>query len=142
MKRAIGILILILAAVFALIQLVPYGRAHDNPAVQSTPNWDSPQTEALARRSCFDCHSNETIWPWYSNIAPASWLIQRDVDEGRLYLNFSVWDGYRNQAGEIVEIVQEGEMPPFQYFILHPNARFTDAERQQFIQGIQTTATR
>lgn len=65
---------------FALLQLVPYGRNHTNPPAVSQIAWDSPQTLDLAQRACFDCHSNETKWPWYTNIAPFSWLIQRDVD--------------------------------------------------------------
>jgi len=62
--------------VFIAMQLVPYGHAHTNPPVTGEPKWDSPQTRELAKRACFDCHSNETDWPWYSNIAPVSWLIQ------------------------------------------------------------------
>jgi hypothetical protein len=58
-------------ALFALIQVVPYGRSHTNPPVQSEPKWDSPQTRALAVRACYDCHSNETTWPWYTNVAPS-----------------------------------------------------------------------
>ncbi len=84
---AAGVLVVGLIA----IQLVPYGRNHTNPPVQSEPNWDSPETRALAERACFECHSNETAWPWYSNIAPVSWLVQHDVDEGREKLNFSEW---------------------------------------------------
>jgi hypothetical protein len=75
---------------FAAIQLVPVKR--DNPPVVSEPNWDSPQTRALAQRACFDCHSNETVWPWYAHVAPASWLAAHDVHEGRGILNFSDWD--------------------------------------------------
>jgi len=82
---------IVLAGVIVLIaiQLVPYGHAHTNPPVTGDPQWDSPQTRELAKRACFDCHSNETVWPWYSNIAPVSWLIQHDVDEGRSRMNFS-----------------------------------------------------
>jgi hypothetical protein len=76
-------LVLLIAAgaalLVALIQAVPYGRAHSNPPVVSEPAWDSPRARELAVRACFDCHSNETVWPWYSNIAPVSWLIQSDV---------------------------------------------------------------
>ncbi len=83
------------AAGFGLLQLVPYGRNHTNPPVAAEPAWASAQTRALAVRACFDCHSNETTWPWYSNVAPVSWLIQRDVDEGRRRLNFSEWNTTR-----------------------------------------------
>ena len=65
--------------VLLIIQFVPYGRDHTNPPVIAEPAWDSPQTRALFFRACADCHSNETKWPWYSTIAPASWLITRDT---------------------------------------------------------------
>jgi mono/diheme cytochrome c family protein len=118
-----------------LIQLVPYGRDHENPAVVAEPSWDSQQTRDLAVRACFDCHSNETTWPWYSNIAPLSWLIQRDVDEGREHLNFSEWNR-RQRSGESAETVREGEMPPPYYTVTHPNARLSDAEMQALAQGL------
>lgn len=118
-----------------LIQLVPYGRDHQNPDVVAEPSWDSPQTRDLAVRACFDCHSNETTWPWYSNIAPLSWLIQRDVDEGREHLNFSEWNR-RQRSGESAETVREGEMPPPYYTVTHPNARLSDSEMQALAQGL------
>lgn len=121
-----------------LIQFVPYGRDHDNPAVLAEPAWDSPATRAFAVTACFDCHSNETAWPWYTNIAPMSWLVQRDVDEGRESLNFSEW-GRSGEAEDAAETVSEGRMPPFQYVILHPDAKLSDADRQAFIDGLVAT---
>src|SRR5690348_18457917 len=96
---------LVLAAIvlFGLIQLIPYGHNHTNPPVAQEPTWDSPQTRDLAVRACFDCHSNETVWPWYSNIAPLSWLIQHDVDEGRQNLNFSDWNGSQRRANQAAD---------------------------------------
>ena len=88
-KRIALSLIGLLLLAFVAIQLVPYGRDHDNPAVIAEPNWDSPQTRDLFMTACGDCHSYETEWPWYSNIAPVSWLVQHDVEEGREKLNFS-----------------------------------------------------
>ena len=120
---------------FVLIQFVPYGRDHGNPVVVAEPSWDSQQTRDLTVRACFDCHSNETTWPWYSNIAPLSWLIQRDVDEGREHLNFSEWNR-RQRSGESAETVREGEMPPPYYTVTHPNARLSDAEMQALAQGL------
>ena len=75
-----------------VIQLIPYGHNHTNPPVVQEPSWNRPETRAIVKRACFDCHSNETVWPWYSNVAPVSWLIYRDVAEGRQHLNFSEWD--------------------------------------------------
>ncbi|MFQ5399993.1 MAG: heme-binding domain-containing protein [Anaerolineae bacterium] len=134
--------LLSLIVVFLLIQLVPYGRHHTNPPVIQEPNWDSPQTRELAQRACFDCHSNETTWPWYTNVAPFSWLAQRDVEVGRQKLNFSEWQGGRKEgerAGEIEETVLEGEMPPIFYLPANPEAILTRAEKQQLIQGLQAT---
>jgi hypothetical protein len=105
----------------------------------SEPDWDSPQTRELAQRACFDCHSNETVWPWYSNIAPVSWLVQHDVDEGREYVNFSDW-GNARELDELGEVVYEGEMPMSNYLLTHPEARLTDAERAALAQGLQATA--
>lgn len=130
-----GVLVVGLVA----IQLVPYGRNHTNPPVQSEPNWDSPETRALAERACFDCHSNETEWPWYSNVAPVSWLVQHDVDEGREKLNFSAWNSGGEEGEEMAESIWEGEMPPAVFLITHPEARLTDAELDQLAQGLMTT---
>jgi hypothetical protein len=125
---------------FLLIQLVPYGRNHNNPAVVSEPAWDSPETRGLAVRACFDCHSNETRWPWYSNVAPVSWFVQRDVDEGRVSLNFSEWGAGRyEELDEIGEVVQEGEMPPQQFLITHPEARLSSSEKEQLTLGLYAT---
>ncbi len=102
-KKIIGIVILAGLALFVVIQLIPFGRNHDNPpVVQDTP-WGSPEAEAIARRSCYDCHSNETTWPWYSKVAPMSWLAQNDIREGRRALNFSTWGQGEFETGEIAE---------------------------------------
>jgi len=132
-----------LIAAALLIQLLPYGRNHTNRPVLSEPNWDSPETRALAKTACFDCHSNETNWGrWYESIAPASWLVQRDVDEGRRRLNFSEWDqgGKPRERGELWEVLQYGSMPPFQYTILHSEAKLTQAQVDQLIAGLRATA--
>ena len=85
LKKIILIIIVVAVGGFLLIQLVPFGRDHTNPPVVQEPNWDSPATRELAQRACFDCHSNETVWPWYSNIAPVSWLVaQRHLRSPRL----------------------------------------------------------
>ncbi len=100
-----------LVALAIVIQFVPYGRDHTNPPVRGEPSWDSPETRALVERACFACHSNETDWPWYSHVAPASWLVQRDVMGGREALNFSEWPQTGDEASEAAEAVEEGEMP-------------------------------
>jgi hypothetical protein len=111
------------------IQAVPYGRNHTNPPVRAEPRWDGDGTRALTARACFSCHSNETAWPWYSSVAPASWLVQRDVDDGRKAVNFSEWDRRQGEAHESAKTVRKGEMPPWFYTTIQPQARLTAAER-------------
>lgn len=161
MRKIIIWLIVGVTAVVVLIQILPIGRNHTNPPVVAEPQWDSPQTRELAVRACFDCHSNETVWPWYSNIAPISWLITHDVDEGRSKLNFSEWGvvrgglgsegeegeegerrpggGERGEGDDVADLVRSGEMPPWYFVLLHPNAKLTDAEKEALIQGLQAS---
>jgi len=127
-----------------VIQLLPVGKDQTNPAVLNEPAWDSPQTRALAKRACFDCHSNETVWPAYSRVAPVSWLVWRDVVEGREELNFSTWgSNMRKKPGkmaeESVEHIEKGEMPPRIYLLLHPEARLSAAEKDQLAAGLQAS---
>jgi hypothetical protein len=137
MKRILSFVILGLVAMGLLIQLVPYGRDHNNPPVKIEPPWDSPQARALAQRACFDCHSNQTVWPWYSNLAPASWLIYRDVEEGRKRVNFSDWNRQQGQyVDEFSEAYYERNMPPANYLLLHPSARLTETERKQLFDAL------
>ena len=139
MSRAVFLLGTAVMAAFLALQLVPYGRAHTNLPVTGEPAWDSPQTRAFAVRACFDCHSNETVWPWYSHIAPASWLIQRDVDQGRRKLNYSEWGRQQGEAEESSEVFQKGTMPPPYYSILHPDSILSAEERAQFTAGLIRT---
>jgi hypothetical protein len=130
---------------FAAIQLVPYGKSQNNPPVVNEPAWNSPATRALAKRACFDCHSNETVWPWYSRVAPVSWLVRMDVDNGRSVLNFSEWqDGKREGENpkEIQKELSEGEMPPLQYTLVHAESRLTTEEKQQLADGLVATANK
>ena len=132
-----GLAVLLL---FGLAQAVPYGRSHSNPPVTMEPKWDSPQTRELAARACFDCHSNLTKWRWYSNVAPASWLVQRDVDGGRAAFNFSEWNRPQDTGvGDLVEAIRGGSMPPWFYTILHSNAALGAADKNALIKGLQAT---
>lgn len=128
-----------LLGTFVVFQAVPYGRDHTNPPVTGEPAWDSPQTRALAKQACFDCHSNETEWPAYAAIAPASWLVQYDVNEGRGVLNFSEWRQPTEEAGEAAEQVREREMPPAAYLLMHGHARLNAADRERLAQGLART---
>ena len=128
-----------LIGVVLALQVVPYGRGHTNPSGRVEPPWDVPRTRALAARACFDCHSNETVWPWYSHVAPISWLVQRDVDEGRRKLNFSAWDRPQKEARESAKTVRKGEMPLWLYPLIQRAARLTAEERQALIAGLEAT---
>lgn len=125
-----------LLGVLLLIQLVPYGRNHTNPTTIKEPNWNNQETREIAYRACFSCHSNETEWPWYSYIAPSSWLVQRDVDQARAVFNFSEWDGGAAMVNEMEEALLENKMPPIQYLLLHAEARLSVIEKQQLITGL------
>lgn len=122
---------------FVGLQLLPGGVTH--PPVTAEPAWDSPQTEALARRACFDCHSNETVVPWYGNLAPFRQLVADHVNEGRAEMNLSEMDRPQEEAHEAGEAVAEGEMPPAYYVLLHPEARLSPAEKRQLIDGLNAT---
>ena len=115
------------------------GRDHANPPIRQEPAWDSPATRTLARRACFDCHSNQTVWPWYSNIAPVSWLVSHDVTDGRRKLNFSEWDLPQRKASDAPEEVEKSEMPPTVYLPMHPEARLTPSERAALVRGLHAT---
>ena len=127
--------------VFAAAQAVPYGRAHSNPPVTGEPDWATAETRALMVRACFDCHSNEVEWPWYSNIAPISWALTKHVDDGRSKVNYSEWDRPQRDADESFEEVEKGSMPPGYYTLggLHADAKLTDEEMSTLLAGLQAT---
>ena len=119
-----------------LIQLVPFGHGK-NPPVTKAAVWSSAQAQTLAEHSCYDCHSNLTKRWWATEIAPASWLAQSDVNGGRNILNFSEWDKPQADLNNVIESVQSGSMPPLQYKLFHGNARLSDAERTQLADGLR-----
>jgi mono/diheme cytochrome c family protein len=129
-----------LAVVLVAIQVVPYGRSHTNPATTNEPSWDSPRTRQLFMSACGDCHSNQTKWPWYTNIAPVSWLTQRDVDSGRASFDVSNWDRPQDvSAGDMAEAIRGGGMPPWFYTPLHSAANLSSAEKDTLIAGLART---
>jgi Haem-binding domain len=114
-------------------QLVPVERS--NPPSRGAVSV-SVRIDATLRRACYDCHSNETRWPWYSHIAPFSWLIVHDVTLGRKEVNFSEWATYysttrRRKLEWIGRALREGKMPPRSYEVMHPGARLTAADRRE-----------
>jgi len=133
-------ILLIMILLFGLIQLIPYGKNMTNPKVQSEVKWDSPKTKELFMRACGDCHSNETKYPWYSQIAPISWAMAHHIEEGREHFNVSMWGiQKKNKGDEAVEEVEEGEMPLASYLLAHPEARLSDKEKAQLIEGLKKT---
>jgi hypothetical protein len=122
-----------------LIQLIPFGHNHTNPSIVSEPKWSNPEARALVKEHCFQCHSNETSWPWYSNVAPASWLLQFDVDAARRKFNFSDWNNNPGEIGEMTEVIQSGSMPPVQYWIFHPSSRLNSQQKQDLINALSSS---
>lgn len=112
--------------------------ARTNPPVTYQIQWNSSETEALIRTTCYDCHSNETVWPWYSYVAPVSWLVARDVNEGRDALNYSTGEG-ELEGEDMIDEIRDGDMPPANYLLMHPEANLTTEQRAQLIAGIEAT---
>lgn len=126
MKKVIIILVVILIG----IQFIPVDR--NNPPVQS--DFDAPaDVKTIIKKACYNCHSNETDWVWYTKIAPISFLTANDVHDGRKHLNFSDWNKYADKFAkvkeEIWEEVREENMPPWQYRIFHSEAQLTQDEK-------------
>jgi hypothetical protein len=130
-----------LAGAFVVMQLVPYGRTHTNPPVVKEPPWDSPRTRELAVRACFNCHSNETTWPWYANVAPLSWVVQFDVGVARSVINFSEWNRPYELAPYSGQSIRTGNMPTVKYRMAHPEADLTAQEARELASGLDAMLT-
>jgi hypothetical protein len=143
LKRSLKIIVVMALIILIAIQFIPV--TYTNPPVINEPNWNTSETRVLAERACFDCHSNETALPWYSTIAPVSWLIYNDISEGRDEINFSEWKLKSKKAehlkDEIKEVIDEGEMPPWYYLPMHPEAKLTTEEKKMLIEGLQETVS-
>jgi mono/diheme cytochrome c family protein len=126
-----------LLAVLLVIQLVPYGRDHSNPAPTMQVALATAAQRELFRNSCQDCHSSQTEWLWYANVAPVSWLVQSDVQGGREHMNLSAWDTAQPALDDVIEQIQGGEMPPLKYWVSpsHWHARLSDADKRRLIAG-------
>jgi hypothetical protein len=120
-----------IAGLLLAIQLIPVDRS--NPPVEEEVPAPATIREIL-RTSCYDCHSNESAWPWYAYVAPVSWLVAHDVEEAREHLNFSTWNDYDEEEQielleEVWEEVEDGEMPLWFYVPLHPEAELSEQQR-------------
>lgn len=130
----------IIAAVIGTIAMVVIGNVavkRTNPPVTYTINWNSPETERLARNTCFDCHSNETHWPWYAHIAPAAFLLANDVTQAREQYNFST--GYHLDGEKMARKVEDGQMPPARYLMLNPQANLSAEDKALLTAGLRAT---
>lgn len=139
MKRFLRIAGIVILAIVVLIQFIPIDRT--NPPITREVKWDAPETRALAQRACFDCHSNETVWPWYAYIAPVSLRVADHVEEGRDVLNFSTWDQPNEDFDEVEEVIERNEMPLSDYLLMHSEGKLTDAEKEQLLAGLRATFT-
>ncbi len=135
MMKKILVVIIAIVGVSSIIGIT--SNPPENPIVERQIAWDNPQTENLFIRACADCHSNTTNWPWYSTFPPASFLITHNIQEAREEFNISASD--IGEADEASEVVHEGEMPPNDYLLLHPEARLTNAEKELLVRGLANT---
>jgi hypothetical protein len=129
-RRILPLVAFVLTLLF--IQLAPVERT--NPPVEKEISVPA-DVKAILRNACYDCHSNQTTWPWYSSIAPVSWLLVSDVINGREEMNFSTWNSYpaKKQSAKrkkVWEEVKDGEMPPLPYRLMHPEARLSAGEKE------------
>jgi hypothetical protein len=128
--------LVVVTASFVAFQLVPYGRDHAAAPVSQDAPWTSASERQRAVAACYDCHSNRTRWRWYTSVAPASWLTQSHVDEGRARVNFSEWDRPQ-RTKDMAKTVRDRSMPPPSYTLLHPDARLSAAERQRLAAALE-----
>jgi hypothetical protein len=128
-----------MVGIVVVMQVVPYGRTHANPPIIKEPQWDSPRTRELAVRACFNCHSNETRWPWYAKLAPFSWVVEFDVETARSVVNFSEWNRPFEMAPYSGQSVRTGNMPTVKYRMAHPEANLTHEEELELARGLDAT---
>lgn len=141
-RGLIRIVLFIIMGVFVLIQFIPNElpkNKADNPNDIIANGPASIEVGKILKTSCYDCHSNEVNYPWYSYVAPVSWLIAHDVEEGREELNFSEWTSFDQKRmikklEEMAEEIEEKKMPLSYYTTLHGNAELTSEQRELLIQ--------
>jgi hypothetical protein len=129
-------LLIALVAVLVIAQLVPFPPAENPPQGQEVPA--PAEVRTILRASCYDCHSNETVWPWYSHVIPTKWLVRGHVQEGRDHLNFSTWEQYSSESaarklGGVADMVEEGKMPLSSYLRMHPEAVLSPEDASRII---------
>ena len=142
MKNIRKLILLIIAGIVIIIQFIPV----DKTNLPVTADLRAPDNvKEILKNSCYDCHSNETDWPWYSSVAPVSWLVSGDVNDARRHLNFSDWDSMnmsdrKKMLDEIWEEVEGGEMPLRIYTLMHSDAKISDEQLKIIFKWTQITA--
>jgi len=129
--KKLHLIILVVVVVSIGIQFIPMDRTNPPGTNELTA---PPQVMAVLKKACYNCHSHETVWPWYSRIAPVSWLIAHDVSEGRHHVNFSLWGTLSSEKQdrtrrEVWEEVEDDEMPPWVYVLGHPEAKLSEEDK-------------
>lgn len=150
MSKPLKIILLALTGVFILIQLIPSERPANNPVegYDFFSRYEVPgEVEKIIRASCFDCHSQEVNYPWYAKVAPFSWLINKDVRNGRSNLDFSNWDRLEKKekiqlASEVGEEVEDGIMPMPIYIYMHTEAMLDQAQKDLVVEWAEELAER
>ena len=137
MKRWLVRVVVLGVVALLVAQFLPLGRV-DNPEVTQDAPWPSQEARKLAVSACYDCHSNEVQLEWFDRIAPASWLVQQHVVDGRAELNFSEWDREQQSDDDLAVSVVEGEMPLRSYTFAHPTARLSAEEKATLIAALTT----
>ena len=138
----------VVAVLFIIIQFVPVQRnTKENYQSSFSIISDSPikaEVTAMLQTACWDCHSNQTVYPWYNKIAPISWYLARHINNGKKHLNFDNWNDYdlakrAHKGEEIIEVIEENEMPLFSYTLLHPDAKLSEEQKEILIQYFSHT---
>ena len=142
MKAKTSKIVLIIVVLFLVIQIIPVDRSNPQ-AAEGLSIAAPPEVKAILKNACFDCHSNETVWPLYSYVAPISWFVAHHVDEGRDEFNLSVWQQIeakkqRKIAAKMIEEVEEGKMPLSSYLWLHKEARLSEQQKAKLFAWLRT----
>jgi len=136
MRKLVRYVLLALVVLLVAGQLIPYPPAENSPLGQEVPA--PPEVRRILQNSCYDCHSTQTDWPWYSSVVPAKWFVRWHVNEGRAHLNLTAWSDYSPQRAsrkldEVVEMIQDGKMPLRSYLWMHGNAALSQADAERLI---------
>ncbi|UII20354.1 heme-binding domain-containing protein [Fulvivirga ligni] len=139
-------IILVLVAAFIIIQFFRIDKT--NPTYNESEDFititkPSDEVKNILVTACYDCHSYKTEYPWYSNVAPASWFLAEHIEDGRRHLNFSIWGTYpadkaAHKLEEVADEVEEGEMPLSSYTIMHGDAKLTDAQKEALVSWVKS----